>query len=106
MAVDVPETVTNCEFKSTVCKALEKLLGNSPELEEFDKIKHSTKSKRLPLPSEIEMYKRLAKYFRRLVGKHKITVEQSLEASGSESAQFLKCTKDLKLCLQLLCNLS
>ena len=29
-----------------------------------------------------------------------------LEASGSESAQFLKCTKDLKLCLQLMCNLS
>ena len=24
---------------------------NSPELEEFDKIKHLTKSKRLPLPS-------------------------------------------------------
>ena len=106
MAVDIPETVTNCEFKSTVCKALGKLLGNSTELEEFDKIKHSTKSKRLPLPSEIEMYKRLAKYIRRLVGKHKITVEQSLEAGESESAQYLKCTKDLKLCLQLLCNLS
>ena len=37
MAIDIPETVPNCEFKSTVCKALEKLLGNSPELEEFDK---------------------------------------------------------------------
>ena len=106
MAVDIPETITNCEFKSTVCKALGKLLGNSPKLEEFDKIKHLTKSKRLPLPSEVEKYKCLAKHFRRLVRKHKITIEQSLEASGSQSAQFLKCTKDLKLCLQLICNLS
>ena len=104
MAIDIPETVTNCEFKSTVYKALGKLLGNSPELEEFDKIKHSTISKRLPLPSEIEMYKRLAKCFRRLVRKHKITIEQSLETSGSQSAYFLKFTKDLKLCLQLICN--
>ena len=69
-------------------------------------MKHSTKSKRLLLPSEIEMYKRLSEHFRRLVRKHKITVEQSLEASGSESAEFLKCKKDLKLCLQLMCNLS
>ena len=63
MAFDVPETVTNCEFKSTVCKALGKLLGNSPELEVFDKIKHSTKSKRLPLPSFFKMYEGLEVMF-------------------------------------------
>ena len=49
MAVEVPNNPM-CELKTSVCKAIAKLLGLSSELREFDNVGSFAKSKNRPLP--------------------------------------------------------
>ena len=94
-----------CELKTSVCKAIAKLLGLSPELREFDTVRNLAKSKERPLPIHLKKHKKLALHFRRLIYTHKVSIEQLLSNIPHDSPTYLKCAKDLKLCLQLVCNL-
>ena len=92
------------EFTSTVCKSLAKLLGHSAELVEFDKVRTSVKSRAIKFPSELHEHKKFARYFRKLVCKHKAHLEL-LDTDVPEPFTTVQNTHDLKLCLKLICNL-
>ena len=93
------------EFTSTVCKSLAKLLGHSAELVEFDKVRTSVKSRAIKFPSELHKHKKFARYFRKLVCKHKAHLEELLDTDVPESSTTVQNTHDLKLCLKLICSL-
>jgi hypothetical protein len=106
MHVDIPEKEpSTSELTSSVCKGLAKLLGKSSQLSEFEKVRSSTKSRAVPLRSDLHKHKKFAKHFRKLVCKHKVHLEQLLENDMPESPSFIRHSHDLKLCLQLICNL-
>ena len=47
----------------------------------------------------------MALHFRRLIYTHKASIEQLLPNHPHDSPDYLKYVQDLKLCLQLVCNL-
>ena len=53
MAVEVTNNPM-CELKTSVCKAIAKLLGLSSELREFDNVRGFAKSKERPLPIHLK----------------------------------------------------
>ena len=61
---------TPSEYMSTVCQSLDKLLGHSAQLLEFDQIRTFLKSQTVKLPSELHKDKKLAWYFRKQVCRH------------------------------------
>jgi hypothetical protein len=105
--MQVSDTVqdTPSKYTSTVCQSLAKLLGHSPELTEFDKVRMSAKSRTVKFPSELHKHKKLARYFRKLVSRHKVHLEQLLDKGPVEPSTTVQNTNDLKLCLKLICNL-
>jgi hypothetical protein len=106
MHVDLPkDEPLNSELKSSVCKGLAKLFGKSTELSEFDKVRLSAKSRVVPLRSDLHKHKKFAKHFRKLVCRHKAHLEQLLVNEVPDTHSFTKRSRDLKLCLQLICNL-
>ena len=63
MAVEVPNKPM-CELKTSVYKAIAKLLGLTPELREFNNVKNLAKSKERHLPIHLKKHKKLALHFR------------------------------------------
>ena len=49
--------------------------------------------------------KKMALHFHRLIYTHKASIEQLLPNHTHDSPDYLKYVQDLKLCLQLVCNL-
>ena len=101
MAVEVPNNPI-CELKTSVCKAIAKLLGLSSELREFDMGRSFAKSKERPLPIHLKKHKKWDLHFRRLIRAHKASIKQLLANHPPDS---LKYAKDISLCLQLVRNL-
>ena len=61
VCADMAVKVSNnpiCELKTSVCKAIAKLLGLSSELREFDNVGSFTKSKNRPLPIHLKKHKK------------------------------------------------
>ena len=104
MAVKEVSESPHSTMQSTVCKAVARLLGVTPELEEFDRVRSVCKSlgKRMA-PSILEKYKSLARYFRKKIYLHKRSLER-MQLSPFDVG-YKECMKDLECCLQLMCNL-
>ena len=95
MVVEVPNNPI-CELKTSVCKAIAKLLGHGYKF---------ANSKERPLPIHLKKHKKWALHFRTFIHAHKESIEQLLANHPHDSPDYLKYAKDIKLCLQLVCNL-
>ena len=104
MAVEEVSESPHSTMPSTVCKAVARLLGITPELEDFDRVRSVCKSLgKRTAPSILEKYKSLARYFRKKIYLHKRSLE-CMQLSPSDVG-YKECKKDLECCLQLMCNL-
>ena len=78
VSTDMAVEVTNnpmCELKTSVCKAIAKLLGLPSELREFDNVRSFAKSKERPLSIHLKKHKKWALHFRGLIHAHKASTE-------------------------------
>ena len=106
MDLEEQPSTSSSEFKSSVCKGIAKLLGTSSELVEFDKLRYLAKCKGAPTSAESAKLRQLAKHFRTCIRLYKAAIDKSVDGSSTQSPEFVKQKHNLKLCLQLLCNLS
>ena len=104
MTVEAPVEF-NCEFQTSLCKCIAKLIGSSPKLVELDTVRVLIKRKHSATPIEAAKHKALVCHFRKVICKHKASIELLLLDHLPHSVEYLKLNKSLKTCLQLICNL-
>ena len=103
--VDEPVSETpHSTLQCSVCKAVAKFLGVTPDLQEFDRIRSICKGQgKYTAPAMLEKHKTLARHFRKQISLHKHSLE-NMQLSPSDSG-YKKCMKDMERCLQLICAL-
>ena len=104
MAVEEVSLASQITLQSSVCKAVAKLVGVTPELQEFDHVRSLCKSQgKRAAPVMLEKHKALACQFRKQISLHKRSLE-SMQLSPSDVG-YKECVKNIQICLQLICSL-
>ena len=102
---EVSET-PHSALQSSVCKAVSKLLGITPELQEFDHIRSLCRRQgKRPVPVMLQRHKSFAAHFRKQISTHKCGLECRLAKLSHSSDEYSQCMKDLQYCLKLIVSL-
>ena len=106
MAVDVVSCNPHTSLQSNVSKAVASLVGETKELNEFDHCRSLCKRLgKMVAPAILQKHKSLARHFRKLISVHKRSLEYKLTLLPTSDVEHKKCTKDVHLCLRLICHL-
>ena len=102
---EVSET-PHSALESSVCTAVAKLLGITPELHEFDHIRSLCRRQgKRPMPVILQRHKAFAAHFHKQISTHKHGLECRLAKLSHSSDENSQCMKDLQYCLKLIVSL-
>ena len=102
---EVSETQDSA-LRSSVCKAISRMLGVTTELQEFDCIRSLCKGKgNKAVPVMLERHKAFAARFRKQISTHKCGLKRRLAVLSHLSSEYSQCAKDLQHCLKLMVSL-